>query len=296
MDLRTDVFALGAVVYRLLTGHDAFEADAPQQVIARVLHDRPLAPSRWVPDLPAGVDAALDRALAKSRKDRYPDAGSFCDDLDDLLAGRLPRRATAAPREGDTGRFLSAAAGPGVDEATGTASGRKDRRPLVRALVGLLALALVLGLELVRRELDAPGAPPVGPPILDPVPRAEDSSADKGAPELPSLEPPPSARLSIDFRHTLENGTLVVRVDGNTVLQRRVAATVTKRFLGLKLREGSLRRVVDVSPGRHEISVSVRWEGEERSDRITGNFATGATRKLAARIGRVGRRLSIEWE
>jgi hypothetical protein len=102
--------------------------------------------------------------------------------------------------------------------------------------------------------------------------------------------------LAIDFRHTLESGTLIVRVDGNTVLQRRVTSRVARKFLGIKLREGSLRRVVDVPPGSHEISVSVRWEGEERSDRITGNFVAGATRKLSAKVGRIGRRLAIEWE
>jgi len=297
VDPRTDIFALGAVTYRLLTGHDAFEADGPQRILARVLHDRPSPPSRSVPGLPVGVDATVDRALAKSRKDRYADAASFCDDLDDLLAGRVPRGATAAPREGDRGRFLSAAIGTGVGTGTGTGSRGVDRRLVVRALVGLLAFALVLGLERLRRELEEPGAGPVGPPAPDPVARPEDSPGPAdAAPDLPSLEPAPSARLSIDFRHTLENGTIVVRVDGNVVVQRRVTAAVTRRFLGIKLREGSSHHVVDVSPGRHEISVSVRWEHEERSDRIAGNFAAGATRKLTAKIGRIGRRLSIEWE
>src|SRR5262249_20185025 len=71
VDPRTDVFALGAVTYRLLTGHDAFEADGPERILARVLHDRPAPPSGSVPGLPVGVDKTVDKALAKSRKDRY---------------------------------------------------------------------------------------------------------------------------------------------------------------------------------------------------------------------------------
>src|SRR5262249_33247821 len=80
------------------------------------------------------------------------------------------------------------------------------------------------------------------------------------------------------------------------VVQRRVTAAITRRFLGIKLREGSSHHVVEVPPGRHEISVSVRWEHEERSGKIAGDFAAGATPKLTAKIGRIGPRLAIEWD
>ncbi len=293
VDPRTDIFALGALTYRLVTGHDAFEADGAQRILARVLHDHPPPPSQCVDGLPPGVDGVLARALAKQWKDRYADVGSFCDDLDDLLAGRAPRNASVAPVPSDTWPSLSAPAGPAVGEATGTLSRRLDRRPVVRGLFGLLALALVLGLELVRRHLEAPGAAPAAPPLPE-VP-ARQAESPGGATDLPSLEPPPTARLSIDFRHTLESGTLVVRVDGATVLDRRVTGAVTRRILGIKLREGRLHQVVDVSPGRHSISVRVRWGDDERSDTIAGDFAAGATRTLSVSVGRIGRRLSVEW-
>ena len=135
-----------------------------------------------------------------------------------------------------------------------------------------------------------------GPPVPDALGRPEAVPGAGSAADLPSLEPPPTARLSIDFRHTLESGTLVVRVDGATVIESRVTGAVTKRILGIKLREGRLRQVVDVSPGRHSISVRVRWGDDERSDTIVGNFAAGATRTLRANVGRIGRRLSIEWQ
>jgi serine/threonine protein kinase len=296
VDLRTDVFALGALTYRLLTGHDAFEADGARRILARVLHDRPPPPSRWVADLPPGVDGVLARALAKPWKDRYADVGSFCDDLGDLLAGRAPRNASVAPASPETWPFLPVSATPGVGEATGTLSRRLGRRPIVRALFGLLAMALVLGLEVVRRSLEAPGTPPAGLPTSDTPMRREASSGAGSAADLPSLEPPPTSRLSIDFRHTLESGILVVRVDGATVLESRVTGTVTRRILGIKLREGRLRQVIDVSPGRHSILVRVRWGDDERSDTIAGTFAAGTTRTLRASVGRIGRRLSMDWQ
>ena len=154
----------------------------------------------------------------------------------------------------------------------------------------------MLGLGLVRRSLEVPVTPAAGPPAPDTPTRPEASSAANSTADLPSLEPPPTARLSIDFRHTLESGTLVVRVDGATVLESRVTGTVTRKILGIKLREGRLRQVVDVSPGRHSIWVRVRWGGDERSRTIAGTFAAGATRTLKASVGRVGRRLSVEWQ
>ncbi|HET7292930.1 MAG TPA: serine/threonine-protein kinase [Vicinamibacteria bacterium] len=297
VDARADVFALGAVAYRLLTGHDAFAAESPQRILARVLHDRPRPPSEIVPGLPAGVDQVLETALAKSRKDRYADANAFCDDVGDLLAGRPPRHARTGAARPDTARFLADASAE-VEPGQGTATGsvRVRRRAVVRVGVGLGALALVAGLELLRREVEAPVAAPAGRPTLELESREEPRPLSDIS-ELPSIEEPkPVARLAIDFKHTLERGTLVVSVDGTPVLERRVTGAVKKSLLGIKLREGRLRQVVEVAPGPHEISVRVSWGDDRRADTIAGSFAAGATRRLSARLARLGKSLSLEWE
>jgi serine/threonine protein kinase len=297
-DAQSDLFALAAVAYRLLTGRDAFEADGPTKILARVLHDRPRSPVAVVPGLPAGVDLVLAKALAKSRKDRYSNAMAFCDDLDDLLAGRPPANAPSGLKKEDTATFLvGASADTLVGETTGMGSVRLHRRPFVRAFVGLVALALVGGLELLRRELETSDATPGARPAADPLPRAEDPKP-KSASGLPSIEQAsaPTARLSVDFRHTLETGTLVVSVDGAKVLERGVSGVIKRSVLGIKLREGRLQQVVALSPGRHEITVRVLWGDDERTSKIAGNFSTGVTRRLSARVGRIGKDLSIEWE
>jgi serine/threonine-protein kinase len=298
VDARSDLFALGAVAYRLLTGHDAFEAEGPQRILARVGHDSPAPPSALVPGLPSGVDEVLARALAKSRKDRYADGKAFCDDVDDLLAGRPPTNARDdAKKKEDTATFLKAAGvqAPGSDTA-GTGSLRLDRRPVVRGLVGAVSLALVAGLELLRRRLETPDATPGAIPSVDPLPRGEDATRPKSDSDLPSIQETPTARLSIDFRHPLEKGTLVVSVDGAKVLERRVSGAVKKSVLGFKLREGRLLQAIELPPGRHEIVVRVLWEGDERTSGIAGNFTAGATRRLSAKVARIGKSLSVEWE
>ena len=294
-----DIFALGAVAYRLLTGRDAFEADAPEKILARVIHDRPQTASAIVPGLPPGVDAVLWKALAKQRKERYATAGRLCEDVDDLIAGRSPRLAAAQGSKADTSRFLSAAGSAGQpSEETGTASQRLERRrPVVRALVGLLALTLVGGLELLRRELERPGGTPAGVPSAEPLPWGGAASRSDVVPDLPSInDPGPLARLSLDFKHTLGRGTLVLLLDGDTIFESRVTGAVTRNLLGIKLREGRLRQVIEVPPGRHQIRLRVRWNDDERSETITGDFTAGATRKLSAKLGRIGKPLSVEWQ
>ena len=299
VDESADVFALGAVAYRLLTGRDAFEAETPERVLARVVHDRPQRASAIVPGLSSGVDHVLWQALAKARKERYATAGSFCEDIDDLLADRSPKHALAQLGKVDTSRVLAAAPSDGEPgEGIGTRSHRlARRRPWVRALVGLLALTLVAGLELVRREIERPGATPAGLPSV--APRAQGAGVSSGevVPDLPSIEEQaPVARLALHFEHTLERGSLVVLLDGDTILERRLAGAVTRKLLGIKLREGRLRQVIEVPPGRHQIRLRVRWGDGERSEALTGDFTAGATRKLSAKLGRVGKTLSVEWQ
>jgi len=298
VDARADIFALGSVAYRLLTGHDAFDAETPQKILARVIHDRPKPPTALVAGLPSGVDEVLAKALAKSRKDRYADAKALHEDIGDVLAGRPPHHARSGATEVDTSRFLLAAGAPtDVPDTTVTGPIRLERRRLLRTLAGLLALALVGGLELLRRELEAPEATTGGRPSVDPAERAEGAGTASSSSELPSLEEPkPPARLAIDFQHTLERGTLVVSIDGAKVLEQRVSGTVKKSVLGIKLREGRLQHVLEVAPGRHEIGVKVRWGDDERDERIAASFTAGATRRLSARVGRIGKRLSLDWE
>ena len=297
VDARSDLFSLGAVAYRLLTGRDAFEADGAQKILARVVHDTPEPPSARVPGLPSGVDDVLARALAKSRKDRYADAKSLCDDVDDVQAGRPPRNAGGDTKKEDAASVPSAAgAEAAAGDTTGAGALRLDRRPVARGIAGLVALALVVGLELLRRQLESSNATPGGRPGVDPLPRGEETPRASSGSDLPSIEETQSARLSLDFKHPFERGTLVVSVDGAKVLERRVSGTVKRSVFGIKIREGRVLQVIDLPPGRHTIVVRVLWGDDERTEGVAGTFTAGATRRLSAKVARIGKSLSVEWE
>ncbi|MFY2561662.1 protein kinase domain-containing protein [Corallococcus terminator] len=81
IDARTDIFALGCIVYEMMTGMPAFGAGGIAQMIFRVVYEpaAPLAP--LCPEAPAHAIAAVDKALSKRIEDRYPDVASFVEAL-----------------------------------------------------------------------------------------------------------------------------------------------------------------------------------------------------------------------
>ena len=77
IDGRTDTYALGCVLYEMLSGNPPFTGSTAQAVVARHLVD-PVPPIRTVrPEVPVAVERAVSRALAKSPADRFPTAGAF---------------------------------------------------------------------------------------------------------------------------------------------------------------------------------------------------------------------------
>ena len=83
VDARTDIFALGCIVYELLSGRPPFAGDGGSivQVVFRIVHELPEPLASLCPDLPSRVLGAVEKALAKSPQDRYPDVGSFIAEL-----------------------------------------------------------------------------------------------------------------------------------------------------------------------------------------------------------------------
>ena len=76
-----DLFALGVVLYEMLTGRAPFVAATPGETIKRVLDETPVRPSVVNPDLPAEVDAIVMKLLAKDPRARYPTAVAVAADI-----------------------------------------------------------------------------------------------------------------------------------------------------------------------------------------------------------------------
>jgi eukaryotic-like serine/threonine-protein kinase len=71
LDARTDVYALGAVLYEMLAGEPPFTGPTPQAVIAKRFHSEPIPLRAVRPSIPAEVDRTVSRALARVPADRF---------------------------------------------------------------------------------------------------------------------------------------------------------------------------------------------------------------------------------
>jgi hypothetical protein len=76
-----DLFALGAIVYRAITGKPAFPSRSPEGALFEALHHHPPPASESTSGLPRDVDAVIEIALAKDAKQRYQRASEMARDL-----------------------------------------------------------------------------------------------------------------------------------------------------------------------------------------------------------------------
>ncbi len=102
-DARTDVYALGTLLYEMLTGHLPHEAGDASAVLESKLHGEPTPPASHLPGLDPALQSIVLRCIAQDPRDRYPGAGELLRDLRSPAAASLeppppPRRSTLTRR------------------------------------------------------------------------------------------------------------------------------------------------------------------------------------------------------
>ncbi len=97
-DARSDVFALGSILYELLTGRRAFPGRNAAEIVMRLAREQPDPPSRTAQGIPPEIDAVVALALAKDPGKRYASAKALAEDVEDVVEGRPPRHAARAPQ------------------------------------------------------------------------------------------------------------------------------------------------------------------------------------------------------
>jgi hypothetical protein len=100
----TDVYALGVILYELVTGRLPFPGDDTPAVLLATRTQQPPAPRVLRPDLPRDLEAVILKALAKRPEDRYITATDFATDLRKFLDGQAVSALTAVGVVGRPGR------------------------------------------------------------------------------------------------------------------------------------------------------------------------------------------------
>jgi Protein kinase domain len=282
LDGRTDVFALGCVLHRLIAGASPL---AGETAMADLVAGAPLP---LAPTLPDDARAIVARATRRARADRYPDAAGMAEALGQALARRIdtdPRSrmrawlalimpgAAPAPAAGRLDPLL------GVDlvfsgvrateeaRSNGASTGVPARRPYfwAKALAATVPiLAGVLALAFWPRDPEtaaAPDAPTATVTVTATVP----ATVPVPAPDAPPADAPRAHPVRAPARlaprtpapaASVDTGTGVLAIGGTGALRAAIEVDGQRR--------GYAPRALDLSVGDHEI-VLVRPDGQRLS-------------------------------
>ncbi len=108
VDARTDVYALGVMLFEMLTGQAPFHSENVISLMYKQLNEPAPPASQFRPDLPPAMDVTLLRAMAKDPEDRFLTAGALVDEFLDVLHGRpapAARTGAEAPLAPPTARL-----------------------------------------------------------------------------------------------------------------------------------------------------------------------------------------------
>jgi serine/threonine protein kinase len=130
IDSRTDLFSLGLVLYEMATRQRAFAGDSADQIREAILHTESIPIRKLNPQVPAGLERIVKKALSKSCKTRYQSAADLSADLEKLKRQTGSRKAAA----------------------------QMWRSPWIMSVVGLLAATLIAGGLYYRSRTKQPAA------------------------------------------------------------------------------------------------------------------------------------------
>ena len=261
VDARSDIFALGAVLYEMLTGVPPFAGTAIDEILYQVINEKPQPPSVRNRSLPAGFDEIVARAMAKHADDRYQ-----------RVAATSPRRcasSTSRPQRTPMALPPMPASAPkpaspgGCDRATRRARARARQGHSMSAAAPPHGRAAGCALHWRCRPRSCCVVPSSAWMLLSPIPAAKtpagrtigDASGDDGRDAAtssataraaePAVIPPLNRAIAgrrSDAAPPMESNTIAAPVDGcrpsphECRRERRRAARVRDLAVGRGLR------------------------------------------------------------
>jgi serine/threonine protein kinase len=202
LDIRTDLFSFGVVLYEMATGRRTFQGNTSAVVFDAILNRDPIAPIELNANVPPAVERIIARALEKDRQRRYQTAADMRADLE--MAQRQRESAalssstsstsldtagrTAAAQSVTSGPLWPSAATAAARAAASAPAGSSSRWAMMMAALGVVCLAAGTALFLQSRGAPEPTAPPA--PV---VPESSASPPEPSAVTAPAVAVPAAA-------------------------------------------------------------------------------------------------------
>jgi serine/threonine protein kinase len=268
VDARGDVWALGVVLFELLTGRSPFEAETMPELCVKIVSEPPLSLAEFRPDLSPSLVAVVARCLEKERDRRFENAAQLATALEEFapppgtrlvlrspLGASMPGNPTLGTLASGVAPFDEASSlratmdGPGAMASIPAAWGAvesasappKRRNPV--PLAAATAFAVVAGVALVtlrHPEPSAPAATTIAP-----------ASPRPSAPALPDLAPPAAPEVPVAPAVRLSDLPPAEAITEASATKASIAAPPGPAVAGAK--SGSpadlYRRKVPASPG-----------------------------------------------
>ncbi|MEW5975742.1 MAG: serine/threonine-protein kinase [Acidobacteriota bacterium] len=276
VDGRSDLFSLGIILYRMLSGERPFKGDNATSVAFQIAYQDPVRITELNPALDPRLNWILDCALAKDPVQRYQRGQEFADDLEDVICGQAPRsqtnpnraatpdltvrRETAATSEAL--RVTTASRGSPIQPLPSPQGNRipsKDRAPGA-AFYRKWKLTLALVLLIVSM----------------------------GFLSYRNLGPAKTVGLQMRCVHAFRSADLAVWIDDEISYEGKLLGKVSKRLGFLKSVQGTFSYQTSMTPGKHRIRVRVASdaEGYNQTRGIAGEWESGDTATLDIEFGK----------
>jgi serine/threonine-protein kinase len=198
IDGRADVWSLGVILYRALSGRLPFRGSGTTGMAVSIVNDEPEPIEAIMPDLPGGLVAVVRRALEKNPDARFPTVGALSDALAAFEYGAA-LEANAPPISVGVAQPDGGSLASHVQASTVVRTAPR-KGPLIAGGVAVVAIAALAGFFVVRAASHgASGANEPkgieGSPDRQEAPakKSRKAAAAEAVPEAPSAEPVPKA-------------------------------------------------------------------------------------------------------